>query len=562
MTLLAFRRLADRLLRPVPHAIGLEIGSTSVRIAEVRGNRVVRYDEEPLEPGAISRGAVQNPDEVARALGELVSRNRLQRRYVVLSVSNAAASTQVLPLPKPEQADELAHQAFPAEQLVLSHVVLPPVEEAGPPDLMVVAAPREPLENLIELVQSSGLQVLSAEPHYIGFLHPYEGVIAGSGDQPVAFLELGYSATVLAVAFRGAIRFVGHIDLGIADLIQEIARNNALENFAAAEQVYRRHVSGETPTSLVDIQSDIEAFTAHLAREIQSRYNRFASPFQVRSGPATIFLSGGGALAPWAHEMLKELWPEGNVIPANPFAYYSPPPRIGAPPDAARWSAVVGHAATGAGAEHAYALDLLPPEYRKRFTPDWYRTAAVVLVIVAAGAGLTVYRNYERELQRQEETIRILEAKIQALQPYLKSRAELNRELKEAERTRARLNALQDQRIPWVPSLSWFFASLPKDDHGELTVRLARLTAQTRLRGGQFLLELNIEGQAADRNAFFAFLKNTEQGPYTLDFQSATREKTGRLRFDARYYRTQAAARAKGAEDGTPESAARGEMAR
>jgi len=82
--------------------VGLDIGSTAVRAAEVGGGDVpvlMRAAQVPLPRGAVENGEVRQPAVVAEALKELWDRSRIRARQVLLGVGNQRVVVREVALP-------------------------------------------------------------------------------------------------------------------------------------------------------------------------------------------------------------------------------------------------------------------------------------------------------------------------------------------------------------------------------------------------------------------------------------------------------------------------------
>ena len=82
--------------------IGLDIGSTAVRIAEVQqGDRpsVLRLGQVPLPLGAVEAGEVQRPDQVGAALERLTEVSGIKGREVHMGMANAKVVAREISLP-------------------------------------------------------------------------------------------------------------------------------------------------------------------------------------------------------------------------------------------------------------------------------------------------------------------------------------------------------------------------------------------------------------------------------------------------------------------------------
>ena len=71
--------------------IGIDVGSTAVRVAEVAAGDVpvvVRAAQVPLAPGVVEAGEVRQPEAVAEALREVWSKSGVKTKQVFLGVGN------------------------------------------------------------------------------------------------------------------------------------------------------------------------------------------------------------------------------------------------------------------------------------------------------------------------------------------------------------------------------------------------------------------------------------------------------------------------------------------
>ena len=82
--------------------IGLDIGATAVRAAEVSVNgsaALVRAAQVPLEPKAVENGEIRNPEAVAEAVRELWHAGHFKSRQVHMGVANQRVVVREVALP-------------------------------------------------------------------------------------------------------------------------------------------------------------------------------------------------------------------------------------------------------------------------------------------------------------------------------------------------------------------------------------------------------------------------------------------------------------------------------
>ena len=152
--------------------VGLDIEAGSIAAAEVSVNggvRVSRHGVIGLSPGAFREGEVVDADLLAGAVKELFASHKLPKT-VRVGVANQSVVVRTLRLPPIENPRELEtavrfqaqdHIPMPLEQAVLDwEVVRSGTAVDGDPavDVVVVAARRDMVSNLVRALQRAGLR--------------------------------------------------------------------------------------------------------------------------------------------------------------------------------------------------------------------------------------------------------------------------------------------------------------------------------------------------------------------------------------------------------------------
>jgi type IV pilus assembly protein PilM len=204
--------------------IGVDVGSTAVRVAEVAAGdvpMVVRAAQVPLPPGAVEAGEVRQPEVVAEALRNLWGQSGVKGRQVFLGVGNQRVVVRevALPwLPEKELRDSLAFQVqefipMAADDAVLDFDPLGEMDQGGRrmQRILLVAANKGMVNALVQAALAAKL-----EPQGID-LTPFAAVRAiGTGDEALdletqgdeAVIDVGAHVTSICVHDRGVTRFV------------------------------------------------------------------------------------------------------------------------------------------------------------------------------------------------------------------------------------------------------------------------------------------------------------------------------------------------------------------
>jgi type IV pilus assembly protein PilM len=312
--------------------LGLDVGSTAVRVAEVSlgGTPVlVRAAQVPLPPGAVEAGEVRQPELVAEALRELWRQGGVKGRQVHLGVGNQRVVVRevALPwLPEKELRDSLAFQVqefipMPSDEAVLDFDPLGEMDQGGRrmQRILLVAAHKAMINALVESVTAAKLEPLGID------LTPFAVVRAvGTGDEGLdletqgdeAVIDIGAHVTTICVHERGVTRFVRILPSGGRDITLAIERGLGVD--AQVAEALKR---GE----FVEAQRDQEGrpielpAAAEIRRLALSRAGSFVD--EVRSSLefyaaqvpgariARVVVTGGGSRLDGLLELMQERIP-------------------------------------------------------------------------------------------------------------------------------------------------------------------------------------------------------------------------------------------------------------
>jgi type IV pilus assembly protein PilM len=243
--------------------VGVDIGSTSVRVAEVAAGDIpviVRAAQVPVAPGAVEAGEIRDPGPVAEALREALGKAGVKTKQVFLGVGNQRVVVRevALPwLPEKELRDTLAFQVqefipMAADDAVLDFDPLGEMDQGGRrmQRILLVAAHKGMVNALVGAAQAAKL-----EPQGID-LAPFAVIRAvGSGDEALdletpgdeAVIDVGAHVTSICVHDRGTTRFVRMLPSGGRDITLAVAGGLGL-----TDDVAERLKRGEVPEPAED----------------------------------------------------------------------------------------------------------------------------------------------------------------------------------------------------------------------------------------------------------------------------------------------------------------------
>jgi type IV pilus assembly protein PilM len=422
-------------------ALGLDIGTTAVRVVEVvidrpggRGRHpghavVSRVGEVPLPPGAVRDGEVADPAVVGAAISELWRQTGLRSRDVRVGLTGSRVVVRVVDMPAmPDDELEGAvrfsaadHIPIPLEEAVLDHAVLEPAPpgEPGAPEMvrvLVAAAHRSALDGLLAAVAAGGLRAVAVDLVPFALVRGLteraaEPFPIPSEDSPElspelrpaapalaeAVVSVGAALTTVVVHEGGRPRFVRTVQAG-GDMLTAAVADELGIDLEAAEAAKRDANSAADPgaNGLGADGSDndlarraarvVELRLAGILGEIQSSLAYWMA--QSDRPLRRIVLTGGGARAGDIAGRLALL--VGAPVELGAVqGLEAPEPAAGA----GEWPdlTVAAGLALG-GTAPGWQIDFCPPVKRSfRFSGEMGRRMAVAAVIVVVAlSGLSV----------------------------------------------------------------------------------------------------------------------------------------------------------------------------
>jgi type IV pilus assembly protein PilM len=322
-------------------AIGLDIGSSAVRAAELESRRggaprLTRYGQVSLPTGAVVDGEVLEPVVVAEALRQLWAVTGLRGRNVAVGVASQRVTVREIDLPElseAELADAVRLQAadllpISVEQALLDYVVVDRYrvsEDRWNLRLLLVAAEREMVERLLVPVTAAKLRPVRVDLDAFALLRSLVSAVPVSDDAGLV-VDVGASVTKITVHRAGSPLFVRMVRLGGDAATRQI--QTALElSWEEAEKSKLDASSATAGGDVLDPDDEraraLQTSVDRLVREIGHSLDFFRSQHadvDVRH----VVLSGGGSLVP---DLVERLYSELEL----PVQRGQPLRHIGAP---------------------------------------------------------------------------------------------------------------------------------------------------------------------------------------------------------------------------------------
>jgi type IV pilus assembly protein PilM len=317
--------------------IGLDIGSTAVRAAEVAlgGGQpaLIRAAQVPLSDGAVANGEVRDVQAVSAAIRELWQRGGFKVRQATMGVGNqrvVVREVTVPALPPKEMKQSLPFQVqelipIPLDDAVLDYDVLDEFEQEGARmvRLLVVAAQREMVTNMVEAAMQAKVEPVGVDLVPFALIRAVgqdEGLdLDESGFGGEALVDVGADVTNICVHERGVARFVRILPSGGRDVTKAVSEALSISEDEAESLKWGQPVPGAPAPG--EVASIVDRRAGVLVDEIRSSLDFYRA--QVPDSEVSrVLVTGGGSKLPGFVERLRERM-GGKVDRGHPFAKVS-----------------------------------------------------------------------------------------------------------------------------------------------------------------------------------------------------------------------------------------------
>ncbi|MCA9326910.1 type IV pilus assembly protein PilM [Candidatus Saccharibacteria bacterium] len=241
------------ILSGVSSFFGLDIGTTGIRVVELRGSgatrSLVKYAYVPIDAKLAQSDSKADQQKLAQILANLISEARLSTRNVAVGLPSSRVFTTVTDFDRVPQNEMGKAISFQAESLIPT----PPAESKldwaiigdSPKDktkveILLSSIPNNFVEQRLDMIESIGLNVIAFEPDSLAL--PRALVPAGTA-APQLIVDMGQLSTDLVITMGDAPRLTRSIPTGIDAVIRSATQNLNIDDKQAQQFVYKFGVS-------------------------------------------------------------------------------------------------------------------------------------------------------------------------------------------------------------------------------------------------------------------------------------------------------------------------------
>lgn len=289
-------------LSGVSSFFGLDIGTTGIRLVELRGSgasrSLVKYAYVPLDKKLSQSDSKVDQQKLAQILANLVGEARPSTKNVAVGIPSNRVFTTVVDfdrIPQNELAKAITYQADsliptpPNESKIDWAVIGDSPKDKTKIELLLSSVPNGFIESRLDTIESIGLNVIAFEPDSIALAR---SLIATGASAPQLIIDIGQQSTDLVIVMNEAPRLTRSIPTGAEAIIRSATQNLNIDDSQASQFVFKFGVSKDKLEGQVyqAIIGTIDMLVSEIDKSIkffQARYPGVALGQMIVSGAAS-----------------------------------------------------------------------------------------------------------------------------------------------------------------------------------------------------------------------------------------------------------------------------------
>ncbi|HTH72233.1 MAG TPA: type IV pilus assembly protein PilM [Candidatus Pristimantibacillus sp.] len=291
------------LLTGVSSFFGLDIGTTAIRVVQLRGGGAVkgllRYAYVPIDSKLVLSDSKTDQQRLVQIVKELVAQAGLSTRNVAVGIPSQRVFTAVVDfdrLPPNELAKAIRYQAdslipTPLEKSKMDWAIIgDSPKDKTKVEVLLTSVENNFIEQRLDMLESIGLDVIAFEPDNLALTR---ALVAGDAPQAQMVLDMGSRNTDLVVTLGAAPRLTRSIPTGAEAIVRAAAQNLNIDDKQARQFVFKFGLSRDKLEGRIydAVSGTVDILTGEIDKSIkffQSRYAEF---------PVTRIIVTGGASA-------------------------------------------------------------------------------------------------------------------------------------------------------------------------------------------------------------------------------------------------------------------------
>lgn len=237
------------LLSGVTDFFGLDIGTTAIRLVQLRGSGPVkalaRYAYTPVDSKIAVSDSKADQQKLVQVVKELLDQARVSTRNVAVGVPSQRVFTTLVDIERLAPNELAKTIQYQADALIPTPLNESKIDWAligdSPKDktkveVLLTSVTNEFIENRLDMLESIGLNVIAFEPDNLALTR---AILPPDAMLPQMVLDIGNKSTDLVIAMNGAPRLTRAIPTGSEAIVRAAMQNLNIDEKQAEQFVFK-----------------------------------------------------------------------------------------------------------------------------------------------------------------------------------------------------------------------------------------------------------------------------------------------------------------------------------
>lgn len=283
---------------------GLDIGSTAVRLVELRGGgatkALVKYAYLPIDGKIALSESKGDQQKLGQAIAQLVSQAKVTSNNVAVGIPSSRVFTTVAEIDRlspgelaksiPLQADALIPTPLAESKMDWALMGDSPTDKTKV-EVLLTSVPNKFVEERLDILEAIGLNVIAFEPDNLAMAR----ALAVPDNIPQLLLDVGRNSTDLVIMMGGLPHLTRSIPTGVEAIVKAATQNLNIDQKQAEQFVFKFGLSKDKLEGQVfqAVGGTVDILTNEIEKSIKFFETRYVGMKIDR-----IIVTGGASVIP------------------------------------------------------------------------------------------------------------------------------------------------------------------------------------------------------------------------------------------------------------------------
>ena len=292
-------------LSGVTDFFGLDIGTSAIRLVQLRGNgpvkALVKYALVPVDTKIVLSDAKADQQKIAGIIKELVGQSKVTTKNVAVGLPSQRVFSAVVDIDRLSKAELEKTIQYQADTLIPTPIDESKIDwallgdspkDANKVEILLSSVPNEFIESRLDMLESIGLNVIAFEPDTLSLAR---AIVPADATGAQMVIDMGALSSDLVITVTGGPRLMRSIPTGTDTVLKAAVQNLNIDDKQAEQFVYKFGLSKDKLEGQIynAIIGTVEVLVSEIEKSIKFYQTRYPnSPLE------RIIVTGGASTLP------------------------------------------------------------------------------------------------------------------------------------------------------------------------------------------------------------------------------------------------------------------------